>query len=175
MIYTASLFTTMKPTVIHHPASTDYAALHCRFVAFLIDGILLCLLQSNLMQLAFKHDLSFQRITENTAIMDQLRAGLDFALAHPAWPISWVVLHWLYSAASVSSHHQATLGKLAVGIKVTCADGKPLSFFHATLRYIAKLVTTLTLGLGFLPAVFMPKRQALHDLMAGTVVTMRPH
>ena len=77
---------------------------------------------------------------------------------------------WLYSALFESSAWQATLGKRAVGIKVTDLMGQRISFGRASGRYFAEWISGLTFGIGFLMAAFTERRQALHDMIAGTLV-----
>lgn len=50
----------------------------------------------------------------------------------------------------------------------------PIGYSRAVLRLVAGLVTVLTLGLGFLLVPFRRDRKALHDLLAGTLVSRRP-
>jgi len=84
-----------------------------------------------------------------------------------------LVLSWLYFASFESSSMQATPGKRLLGMKVTDLDGDPISFGMATGRFLGKIISTLILLIGYLMAAFTAKRQALHDLIAGTVVIMR--
>jgi uncharacterized RDD family membrane protein YckC len=83
------------------------------------------------------------------------------------------VLGWLYYAGMESSSGQATLGKMAVGIKVTDLDGYPIGFLQATGRYFAKFLSAILLGVGFLMGAFTERRQGLHDMMAGCLVVNR--
>jgi uncharacterized RDD family membrane protein YckC/energy-coupling factor transporter ATP-binding protein EcfA2 len=84
------------------------------------------------------------------------------------------VFAWLYAAIMLSSRRQATLGKLALGIFVTDQKGDRLHFGRATARHFAMVFSYLTLGIGFFIQPFTRKRQALHDLIARTVVLVRP-
>lgn len=77
---------------------------------------------------------------------------------------------WLYSALFESGTWQATLGKKAVGIKVTDLKGQRISFGRASGRYFAEWISCLTFTIGFLMAAFTDRRQALHDMIAGTLV-----
>jgi len=77
---------------------------------------------------------------------------------------------WLYFALMESSAWQATLGKRAVGIKVTDMEGGRISFGRATGRHFGKFVSALIFYIGFIMAGFTEKRQALHDIMAGCLV-----
>lgn len=78
--------------------------------------------------------------------------------------------HWLYEAMMLSSPWQATLGKRALGMIVTDLEGRPLSFGRATGRHFAKWLSAMALGVGFIMAAFMPRKQSLHDIVASTVV-----
>ncbi len=84
-----------------------------------------------------------------------------------------VIFSWLYSAVLQSSAWQATLGMRLAGLEVTDLQGRRLSFARATARYAAKRLVVLTLFLGFLVIVVTDRRQALHDVMAGTLVVRR--
>jgi uncharacterized RDD family membrane protein YckC/Tfp pilus assembly major pilin PilA len=79
----------------------------------------------------------------------------------------------LYFAGMESSGHQATLGKQALGIKVTDLDGRRISFGQALGRWFAAALSYLTLFIGFLMAAFTARKQALHDMIAGTLVVDR--
>ena len=84
-----------------------------------------------------------------------------------------VVLQWLYYALLESSVWKATLGKRACGLVVVDTDGDRISFARATNRELAKYISGLTLGIGFLMAGWTEHKQALHDKMAGTLVLRR--
>jgi len=81
-----------------------------------------------------------------------------------------VLANWIYEAAMESSSKQATVGKMALGLKVTDLEGRRLSFARATGRHFAKYVSNLTLLIGYIMAGFTQRKQALHDIIAGTVV-----
>lgn len=76
----------------------------------------------------------------------------------------------LYYALMESSSNQATVGKLALGIKVTDREGRRLSFARALGRWFSAALSHLTLWIGFLMAGFTDRKRALHDLVAGTLV-----
>ncbi|MBX9695642.1 MAG: RDD family protein [Cyanobacteria bacterium] len=80
------------------------------------------------------------------------------------------IVPWLYFAIMESSEMQATLGKRALGLKVTDINGNRLSFARATGRHFGKVLSALMLGIGFLMIAFTPRRQGLHDVIADTSV-----
>lgn len=77
---------------------------------------------------------------------------------------------WLYEAFLESSSYQATLGKMIFGLKVTDLQGNRISFARATGRHFGKIVSGLILGIGFIMAGLTERKQALHDMLAGTLV-----
>jgi uncharacterized RDD family membrane protein YckC len=100
-------------------------------------------------------------------------AGLnENAIFLISYPIS-IVTNWLYYAILQSSPLEATLGKLALGMRVTDLNGNRISFARATGRYFAKLLSGAILLIGYIMAGFTEKKQALHDMLAGTLVVNR--
>ncbi len=64
----------------------------------------------------------------------------------------------------------ATPGKMALGLKVTRADGGPISAGLAIGRYFAKILSSVTLCIGFIIAGFDREKRSLHDHICGTRV-----
>ncbi|MBI4588488.1 MAG: RDD family protein [Candidatus Rokubacteria bacterium] len=63
-----------------------------------------------------------------------------------------------------------TLGKVATGVKVVKASGAPVGYGRSFGRWLATLLSVVTLGIGFLMAGLRSDKRALHDLVAGTRV-----
>ena len=80
------------------------------------------------------------------------------------------MINLLYFSFCESSAWQATLGKKALGLAVTDLQGRRISFAHALGRNLAKIISSMTLLIGYIIAGFTAKKQALHDLIAGTLV-----
>jgi uncharacterized RDD family membrane protein YckC len=80
------------------------------------------------------------------------------------------ILQWLYFSLMESSVWQATVGKKLLGLTVTDLEGRRISFGRATGRYFAKIISSLILFIGYMMAGFTEKKQALHDMIAGTLV-----
>jgi uncharacterized RDD family membrane protein YckC len=80
---------------------------------------------------------------------------------------------WLYEAYMMSSEWQATVGKRVMSIVVTDLDGKRMTFARATGRHFAKYISTFLLGIGYIIAAFTARKQALHDMIAETLVLKR--
>jgi uncharacterized RDD family membrane protein YckC len=130
--------------------TTTYAGFWRRFLAWILDGLLL-----SLVTLPFTL---------------QLGGSIAEASRRSASSTISLVVGWLYFALMESSAKQATVGKMALGIIVTDLDGRRIGFGRATGRYFAKILSVLTLGIGFLMAGFTERKQALHDMVAGCLV-----
>ena len=72
-----------------------------------------------------------------------------------------------------SSTLQATVGKLLLGVKVTDAEGNRISIGRSLGRFLGMFVSSFILGIGYLLAGVTKRRQALHDMIAGTLVVRR--
>ena len=84
--------------------------------------------------------------------------------------VMWLAIAWIYFAVFEASRKQATLGTLAVGIKVTDLHGNPIGFGKASGRYFSKFISATIIGIGYLMAAFTKRKQGLHDMMAGCLV-----
>ena len=80
------------------------------------------------------------------------------------------LVNWLYAALLESSSYQATLGKMALGLKVIALEGHRISFARATGRHFAKILSLLMFLIGFIMVGFTRRKQGLHDMLAGTLV-----
>jgi uncharacterized RDD family membrane protein YckC len=87
--------------------------------------------------------------------------------------VGWVLFMgagWLYEAGLESSSKQATVGKMALGLKVTDEDGRRISFARASARYFSKILSRMILLIGYIMVGFTQRKQGLHDMIAGTLV-----
>jgi uncharacterized RDD family membrane protein YckC len=80
------------------------------------------------------------------------------------------LVSWLYHAGMQSAEGQATLGKKAMGLRVTDLDGNRISFGRATGRFFGQYISGLILGIGYLMMLWDDKKQTLHDQIANTLV-----
>ena len=140
-----------------------YGGFWIRVLAWLIDAILIGIVLLPL-SLALGLGTGFRGFSTDVSTIS---ISLARALTRGALRLFVV---WLYEALMTSSSYQATLGKLAVGLKVTDLQGNRISFAHATGRVFAKILSAMILGIGFLMVAFTEKKQGLHDMLAGTLV-----
>jgi len=81
----------------------------------------------------------------------------------------WIIT-WLYFTLFESSKWQATPGKKLLGLRVTNLNGERIGFGKANGRYWSQIISVLILFVGYIMAAFTEKKQALHDMIAGTLV-----
>jgi uncharacterized RDD family membrane protein YckC len=156
-----------------------FAGFWLRLVAYLIDGLIVSVGIFGLF-------IPIAALTGAAAHLNNLanipRSGGQLDPAVIAALISVVItfagvallITWLYHAYFESSSWQATPGKRVLSLYVTDLNGQPISFLHATGRHFSKIITGLIpLGLGYIMAGFTERRQALHDMIAGTLVLRR--
>ena len=85
--------------------------------------------------------------------------------------LSTCIVSWLYYSILESSKSQATIGKRMIGLVVTDLNGDRISFYRASLRWLAKIVSVGNfIVLGYLIAFFTEKKQTVHDLISGCLV-----
>ena len=160
-----------------------YAGFWIRFVAYIIDKIIVSIIEIILaipififigIAIPFINDepkvehFTSASVTFANSLVEMQEAGLIISMI--LLFLTTAAVEWLYFALMESSAKQATLGKAAVGIIVTDQNYKRISFARATGRYFSKWISGLILDIGYIMAAFTKKKQALHDFIAETVV-----
>lgn len=101
---------------------------------------------------------------------------LDFARigSLPALPLAafFGLLNGGYFVGFTMASGQ-TIGKMVTRIRVVSESARKVPLGAAILRAAGILVTVLSLGVGYLPALLGRERRALHDRLAGTRVVPR--
>ena len=133
-------------------APVVYAGFWLRFVALFIDGVLL--------------GIGGVILGVVIGIATQAQATAIATIV----TLIYVVIAILYFPVMESSARQATWGKKAMGIIVTDYNGNRIGFGRAFGRFLSKIVSQLIFYIGYLMAAFTERKQALHDIMAGTLV-----
>jgi uncharacterized RDD family membrane protein YckC len=140
-------------------AALAYAGFWVRFVAVLLDGIIL-FVASVIVQLFLAPMLRSAR----TDVM-LMALGIEY--------LTGMVIGATYEGLFVS-RLGATPGKMALDLKVVRPDGGPVSLGRAVGRYFAKIVSGIILGIGYIIAGFDSQKRALHDMICDTRVIKAP-
>jgi uncharacterized RDD family membrane protein YckC len=161
-------------------APQRYGGFWIRFVAYIVDGLIIGIPMSVIIGIVIgvfgAGSLATLSSLPKNPDPEQVQAQfvpLVIALlgAYALFIAGSIVISWLYFAMMESSERQATFGKAIFNMRVTDANGNRLSFAHASGRFFAKIINNMTCGIGWIMAGFTDKKQGLHDLIAGTVVT----
>jgi len=143
-----------------------YAGFWLRAVAYLLDSFILGVP----LNMALEPILKDNRVV---TLQDLTRFYTSGTRQGTAFLLLLLMANWLYLASFESSAWQATPGKKILHLMVTDLAGQRLSFVRASARYLGKIVSALTLGIGFLFAGFTRRKQALHDILAGCLVVRK--
>ncbi len=157
------------PPVFAQPASQfRYAGFWRRFVAMIIDGIVF----TPLFLVFFVGSGLFGLISGGGHDMEGVGAAL-FGVGIFTGFLVLLAGNWIYHTMMESSRHQGTLGKMALGIKVTDLNGNRISFARANGRFFGKWLSGAIMNIGYLMAAFTAQKQALHDILAGSLVVLK--
>lgn len=153
-----------------------YAGFWWRFIAYLLDGAILGIVHFILM-LPFIGSIVYTAINASDGNCSDPQAfwmagAIVGTLA--LFAMLSIAATWLYFALMESSKYQGTLGKIVMGIIVSDENGNRITFGRATGRYFAKIISGLTFYIGYIIAGFTDKKQALHDIIANTLVWKKP-
>ena len=130
-----------------------YAGFWTRFVAYLIDMIVIYAVASLL----------------NTFSFGLLNKQLDFPILGEE-SLSYVIVMFTYFIA-MTYYFSQTLGKMIMKIKVETNKGEKLSLADVVYReLVGRLLTIFLVYLPYLAVVFTNKKKGLHDFIADTVV-----
>ncbi|MCB0663594.1 MAG: RDD family protein [Saprospiraceae bacterium] len=140
------------------PFNLDYADFGTRLVAHIIDNLILGAAFFGIIGV-------FAGFESAGATSDSFDAMLGFLIILGA-PIGYLCYHGFFE----SSKYGGSLGKMAMKIRVTNINGYPVSFWQAVGRNAGKFISQIIVYIGFLMVLWTPKRQALHDTMANTLV-----
>jgi uncharacterized RDD family membrane protein YckC len=140
---------------------TGYGGFWIRVVAYIIDGIIL-----NIGFGIIGLIMGISLIPADPARMDPAEVMAQLG----PFQVVALVGSWLYFALLESSARGATVGKMAMGLRVVDEQGQRISFLRATGRFFAKFISGVILCIGYLMVAFTERKRALHDIMAGTLV-----
>lgn len=152
------------------PGETDedegvfhFAGFWIRFVAVLIDGIVLSIVGFFVGLLA---SLPGAFVVGNSSGPESAAVGAtSLLLAH----LLNFIIGLSYDVVFVG-RFGATPGKMACGLKIIRSDGRRVSYARALGRHFAEILSGLILMIGYIMAAFDEEKRALHDHLCDTRV-----
>lgn len=144
------------------PGSLHFAPLGKRVGAFILDGIIIYVLQMLVLMPAsmLLGNLVNQAGPENFAFFIAFQIAVN--LCSLLIQMSYHVLFW--------RRFEATPGKMVFRLKVVRGDGSRLSWGRCFGRHFAMWLSSLTCCIGYLTPWFDEERRALHDFVCDTRV-----
>jgi uncharacterized RDD family membrane protein YckC len=136
-----------------------YAGFWIRFVARMIDGVLLGIV-GMLIQIPLMLTMAFPRPGTDP------RAMLAVTGISSAANMLIAVVYETYFLTT----RGGTPGKLVFGLRVVRSNGERITTGRAAGRYFAYLLSAFTLAIGFIIAAFDPEKRAMHDRICDTRV-----
>jgi uncharacterized RDD family membrane protein YckC len=137
-----------------------YAGFWVRFLAIIIDAIVLGLLSAALIPLT-----GAEMITTTTNGVVTVNYASN----------AWSTLIGLIYFVGLWAWRGQTIGMMPFNMKVVgVADGNKIDVLRGLLRYVGIIISIIPLFLGLIWAAFDSRKQGWHDKIAGTVV-IRPN
>jgi uncharacterized RDD family membrane protein YckC len=137
-----------------------------RFLALVVDTIVISLIDA-----IVNGTFGVARVTSGVATYVSSGSIPSFTTQTTVdWP--WLALLWVTYYAVFEGLFSATLGKRAVGLRVTDVNGHRIGWQAAIVRNLARLLDVLPFGylLGGILTLATRQHQRLGDRLAGTVV-----
>jgi uncharacterized RDD family membrane protein YckC len=135
----------------------EYAGFWIRVIASIIDGVILGIVDASL-RFAIFGSVFARELNSETSGTDMI------------YQLLLLCLGVAYYVVLESSYRQATIGKMAFGLKVSTESGERITAVNALGRYFAKILSAIILLIGYIMVAFDARKQGLHDKLARTVV-----
>jgi uncharacterized RDD family membrane protein YckC len=156
-------------------SNVGYAGFWLRLVAAIVDGIILAIPLAPVFLVIFLGKMrnlqDLQNVHDPAVVMTIVGPLIFLVLAISA------IASWLYWALCESSAWQATIGKKVLGLTVTDLEGRRISFGRASGRFWAgrgissfPYLGGMYFAVDCICAGFTEKKQAIHDMIASTLV-----
>ncbi len=154
------------------PGTLVYADFGRRLVAYLIDAIIVGVPIGILYGILISVMVGSAAVADIDPETGMMGAGAGMAMGGTILLMYIVspVLMILYFSYFESSEKQASLGKQVMGLKVVSLDGQRISFMNAVGRNASRIISGMVCLIGYIMAAFTEKKQALHDMIASTLV-----
>jgi len=147
-----------------------YGGFWMRFLAIIIDGIIVGICCAPFIVFVLP---GIIKAAQNPGSEPDPQAMMAMMGGIALFQLAALAINWLYEALMTSSSRQATVGKMALGLKVIDMNGRRISFARATGRHFAKILSGMIMMIGYIMAAFTDRHQALHDMLAGTLVVKK--
>jgi uncharacterized RDD family membrane protein YckC len=147
-------------------AAVQYGGFWIRFLAYLIDAIILQTVGGIIQFMTVGSFITIPRFEPGENPLESM--GPLMALIGTASLIS-LAIYCAYETFFVA-RFGATPGKMALGLKVVRPGGGPVDVGRAFARSLARMLSGLILGIGYFMIAFDSEKRGLHDMICDTRV-----
>ena len=158
----------------------EYAGFWIRAVAYIIDGIILGIVTSVVWIIAIAVIGALALFPAVSTTSDGTITGTEGAVLAVGIVSAFMFLIFITIVATVLYFillwvkRGGTLGQTLLGMRVAReADGGPIGWGTAIVRYVMMLISFWIFYLGVIWVAFEPRKRGWHDMVAGTVVVRR--
>jgi uncharacterized RDD family membrane protein YckC len=158
----------------HHDNELILASIRKRFVAFLIDWIVLIIIYFGVIILFALFDMNISKI--NVHGIFEVELEMDNT---PSYVITFMkfllgLLPVFYFVISFYFWNGRTLGKYFLRIRVLSLYHEHIGLWHCIERSLGYFASALEFGFGYIQAYWNPNRMSLHDKIGETIVIQLP-
>jgi uncharacterized RDD family membrane protein YckC len=158
----------------HHDNEFILATINKRFVAFLIDWIVLIIIYFCILILFDLFNMNISKINVHGIFDVEIEMNNT-----PSYIITFLkflfgLLPVLYFAISFYFWNGKTIGKYFLRIKVLSLYHEHLGLWHCIERSLGYFASALEFGFGYIQAFWNPNRMTLHDKIGETIVIELP-
>jgi uncharacterized RDD family membrane protein YckC len=164
----AEIHETLRNQVTHENSAFRPAGFWIRFLANLVDNVILFVLQIPFITVQYLSSNHDSKPAADSMDIESIKRTVGITAL--AWLFSTIIQYFYYAAFYQAKG--ATPGKQLLGIKViSTRSGHYLTYKETFVReLVGKPISGILLGIGFLMVAFRSDKKALHDLMAHTQV-----
>jgi uncharacterized RDD family membrane protein YckC len=155
--------------------TTQYCGFWIRFCARMLDGLILGTVTLPLSLINQVITLRSIPFTSPGAEMNRLENSAflgPFLTIQAGFLLASLILAFAYEVFFVG-RYGGTPGKLLLRMRIVRADFSRLTYGRAAIRFFGRMLTELTMYIGYIMVGFDPQRRALHDYVADTRVIKR--
>jgi len=163
-----------KRSDFHRNNEFILAGIRKRFVAFLIDWIVLILIYIVIIIMFALFDMNLSKLNVKGIFEVEIEMTHTNASLITFLKFLFGLLPVIYFTMLFYFWKGQTIGKYLLKIQVVSLYHKQLGLWHCVERSLGYFASGLEFGFGFIQAYWNPNRMTLHDKMGETIVVIRP-
>jgi uncharacterized RDD family membrane protein YckC len=158
----------------HHDKEYILATVRKRFIAFLIDWIVLIIIYFGILILFSLFDMNISKINVHGIFEVELEMENTQPYFITILKFLFGLLPVLYFTISFYFFKGQTIGKYFLRIRVLSLYHGHIGLWHCIERSLGYFASALEFGFGFIQAFWNPNRMTLHDKIGETIVVQLP-